>query len=258
MMTPVDAEADRPEFTIFWQPGCSSCLKAKDFLEEHGFSYESVNVLDRPDAMKEIEAAGLRSIPVVRRGSQYIYAQSVDDIAELLGVSSPRVRLTQSDLLARWNDILEAGESIVMQFSEDVLRRRVIAARPGTVADLSAHAFQVVESFLRQVEDDSIDARAIYLAVREDIESRRDLLSYIRATREQYRSFMHRASERALPSRLRTHYGDQPVRVVLERGVWHSAQHVRQLDVVSAGMGAELSVDQHLLEGLPMPKRLWG
>ena len=45
------ATADTPEnreqpLKVYWQPGCSSCLKTKEFLLEHGIPFESVNVLD--------------------------------------------------------------------------------------------------------------------------------------------------------------------------------------------------------------------
>jgi glutaredoxin len=190
---------------VFWQPGCSSCTKAKEFVAELGFEFESVNVLDDPAAMKEIEAAGLRSIPAVRRGTRYIYAQSLDDIAELLGVFIDQVRMTQSELMTRWDNLLGAGKSIVLSFDEEVLRRRVVRERSGTVAELGAHVYRIVESFIRQVEDDSIDARAIYLARRQDIESRRDLQSYIELIRKQYRVSMTTAAGLTLPRRLRAH-----------------------------------------------------
>ena len=29
---------------VYWQPGCSSCLKAKEFLIEHGIEFQSINL----------------------------------------------------------------------------------------------------------------------------------------------------------------------------------------------------------------------
>lgn len=29
---------------VFWQPGCSSCLKAKEFLARHGVDFESIKL----------------------------------------------------------------------------------------------------------------------------------------------------------------------------------------------------------------------
>jgi hypothetical protein len=33
---------------VYWQPGCSSCLRAKAFLAEHGIPFVSMNVLADP------------------------------------------------------------------------------------------------------------------------------------------------------------------------------------------------------------------
>ncbi|MCJ7838169.1 MAG: NrdH-redoxin, partial [Burkholderiales bacterium] len=29
---------------MFWQPGCTSCLRTKEFLTRQGVDYESINV----------------------------------------------------------------------------------------------------------------------------------------------------------------------------------------------------------------------
>jgi arsenate reductase-like glutaredoxin family protein len=34
--------------TVYWQPGCTSCLKTKEFLRSHGVVFESVNVREDP------------------------------------------------------------------------------------------------------------------------------------------------------------------------------------------------------------------
>ena len=57
---------------VYWQPGCSSCLKTKEFLLEHGVTFESINVLEDPDGFKELEILGLRLVPIVARGSDWV------------------------------------------------------------------------------------------------------------------------------------------------------------------------------------------
>ena len=42
------------DFKVYWQPGCSSCLRAKEFLATRGIAYESINVRARPEAMEEL------------------------------------------------------------------------------------------------------------------------------------------------------------------------------------------------------------
>jgi hypothetical protein len=56
-----------------------------------------------------------------------------------------------------------------------------------------------------------------------------------------------------------TYYGPQTAHALLERTVWHAAQHVRQLQALLDGMGvapgARLSAAD--LEGLPLPDAVW-
>lgn len=250
--------ADRAEISIYWIPGCSSCIKVKEFVTDHGLEFESLNVLEHPEAMEEVTAAGLRGVPAVRHGTRFAYAQSLDDVAELLGVKNGHTKLPVDVLLRRWDEVLEKTKGIVAAFDEEILQRRVIPQRERKIRELSVHTFQVAESFLRQVEDDTIDARAIYLDPRTDIKAKDDVLSYIDAIRDEYRDTFIVATSNRLPTHLNTHYGQQPFAQVLERGVWHTAQHARQLDFVAAGIGFELQIPQELYSGLPLPKRLWG
>lgn len=247
----------RPEISVYWQPGCSSCLKAKEFITEQGLEFESVNVLENAEGMAEVMAAGLRSIPVVRKGDRFIYAQSLDDIATLLGTKHKHIKLANDVLARRWDDVLQKTKDITGSFDQTILDRQVIPGRPRVVSELCAHVFQIAESFLRQVEDDSIDARAIYIRRQEGTESRAGLLAYIEKIHAEYRDWVKQGGVGKLPEQLRTHYGIQPVAQVLERGVWHSTQHARQLDFVAAGIGGELVIPAGLYDGLPLPKRLW-
>ena len=54
--------------TVFWQPGCTSCLRTKEFLRTHGIEFESVNVRDDQQAMARLAGLGARSVPLVARG----------------------------------------------------------------------------------------------------------------------------------------------------------------------------------------------
>ncbi len=63
-----------PEASVikaYWQPGCTSCLRMKEFLTKHGVSFVSVNVLEDKDAFAELASLGIRSVPIVRRGKDW-------------------------------------------------------------------------------------------------------------------------------------------------------------------------------------------
>ena len=91
--------------------------------------------------MEEIIAAGLRSIPVVRRGNKYIYAQSLDDVAELLEISRDHTRLSNEQLLKRWDAVLDKATVIISAFTEEQVQRCAIIGRDRSAKDLSSHVF---------------------------------------------------------------------------------------------------------------------
>ena len=58
---------------------------------------------------------------------------------------------------------------------------------------------------------------------------------------------------------MQTYYGEQPTHEVLERTVWHSTQHVRQIMSLLEQEG--ITVDQPLgdvaFKDLPLPRPVW-
>src|SRR6266853_681973 len=60
---------------VFWQPGCTSCLRTKEFLTKSGVDYESINVHGNPAGMEELRKLGARSAPTVARAHPLVFAQ---------------------------------------------------------------------------------------------------------------------------------------------------------------------------------------
>jgi glutaredoxin len=247
----------RPEVSVYWKPGCSSCLKVKEFVEDQGIPFESVDVSVSTEAMDEIFAAGLRSIPAVRRGTAFAYAQSLDDVAKLLGVERRHTSLSFSDLFARWDIVLGKTRAILEKFDDAQLNERVIPIRDRSVKHLAVHIFQIPEAFIKQVDEGFTAVRDIQGFVDPSIVTRADLLAFAEGRQSKLQAW---TTEKAntLPPRLATYYGDQPASQVLERAVWHCTQHARQLDIIAAGrLGAEFEISPETYAGLPLPKRLW-
>src|SRR5262249_48332587 len=51
----------------YWQPGCTSCLRMKEFLTKHGVPFVSINVLEDKQGFAELAELGIRTVPIVRR-----------------------------------------------------------------------------------------------------------------------------------------------------------------------------------------------
>ena len=248
-----EVEAARPDISVYWVPSCSSCIKAKEFVASLGEPFESLNVLEHPEALAELAAAGIRGAPAVRKGDRITYAQSLDDLAAFLGVTRVAQRLPRGVLVARWHALQDKAREVTASFPEKELEGHELAGPHANVLELAEHAFQVVESFLRLIEDDRIDARAIYLCPDKSIRSMAALLNYIDRVRAEYANWLNGGGPSSIQIRLNTHYGNQPADVVVERYVWHMAQHARQLD----HLAGTSRIPTALYEGLPLPEGLW-
>ena len=252
-----EAQVPRPDISVYWVPGCSSCIKAKEFVASLGEPFESLNILEHPAALAEVAAAGIRGAPAVRKGDRIVYAQSLDDLAAFFGVTRVERRLPRSVLITRWDALQDKGREIINSFPEEELEGRKLVGPHANVLELAEHAYQIVESFLRLIEDDTIDARAIYLTPDRSIRSRAALLSYADRMCANYDEWINSGGPSSIPTRLNTHYGNQPADIVLERYVWHAAQHLRQLDHLAAGENRALLIPAALYDGLPLPTALW-
>jgi glutaredoxin len=102
--------ADR--LTVYWQPGCTSCLRTREFLRERGIGFESVNVREDPLAMTRLAELGVRTVPVVARGSSFVLAQDLDEVARFVGVAVERDRLPVEVLAARLPRLLDCSAAI--------------------------------------------------------------------------------------------------------------------------------------------------
>jgi len=84
---------DSQALRVYWRPGCSSCVKVKEFLSQLGVDYQSINVSATPEAMDELREMGVRTVPVVARGREYVFAQALEDVSRFLGKDVQMKRL---------------------------------------------------------------------------------------------------------------------------------------------------------------------
>jgi glutaredoxin len=245
---------------VYWRPGCSSCVRVKEFLSGLGVDYESVNVSARPEAMDELRALGVRTVPVVARGSQFVFAQELADVSRFIGRQVEFRRLPAPALVDKWLRVLEASQRHVAQLPPERLAARATPGRDRSIRDLAYHVFQVAEAFLEAVEHGKEDLTAIYnapppVAVR----TSSDIQAYGAGVTARLRRWWAGVEDRSLAGSLKTYYGAQPLHHVLERSTWHSAQHARQIIAVLEGFGIQpdgpLTAQDYA--GLPLPAGLW-
>ena len=71
----------------YWQPGCTSCLRMKEFLTKHGVHFVSINVLEDNAGFAELATLGIRSVPIVRRGKDWANGQVLREVARVAGIA---------------------------------------------------------------------------------------------------------------------------------------------------------------------------
>src|SRR5258708_33465682 len=114
---------------VYWRPGCSSCVRIKEFLTGLGVKYESINVSATPRAMEDLLEMGVRTVPVVARGKEYVFAQELADVSEFIGREVGFKRLPAPALTEKWLNVLESPHRHVVQPPSERLRPRAAPGR---------------------------------------------------------------------------------------------------------------------------------
>jgi len=107
---------------VFWQPGCTSCLRTKEFLTSNGVDYESINVHGSPYGMEELRKLGARSVPIVARGDKFVFAQTLTDVIRFLDLKVKlQERLSPEELMGKLEIVLPAAARFVRQIPAEWL-----------------------------------------------------------------------------------------------------------------------------------------
>lgn len=244
---------------VFWQPGCSSCLRTKEFLTKQGIEYESINVLDDPQALAELRRLGARGLPVVSLGDRFTLCQSFGDVLAFLDL---KVRLSDplppAQLFDKLDLILTAAARYTRQFPEAQLRE-TFRNRNRTKGATAFHIFRVVEMGI-----DAAEGKGLHVEGFRDVPpadwTGRDIADWGIKVRDRALAWWQAQADRELKYTIQTYYGRRALHDVLDRTTWHAAQHTRQLILMleSGGTQADRPLTAEDLRGLPVPDEVWG
>jgi glutaredoxin len=251
--------ADLP-LRVYWRQGCSSCVKVKEYLTGLGVDYESIDVGLRPQAMEELRAMGVRTVPVVARGSDYVFAQALEDVSRFVGREFRPERLPPSVLMHKWLRVLAAAQRQAVQFPRERLAERATPGRDRSIRDLACHVYQIPEAFLAAVQDGDPDLATRYNAPPPaGVESGEQIRAFGQKMEKRLAAWWASLPDKSCRQTVATYYGERPLHELLERSAWHSAQHARQLIAVLEGFGiaADGPLSAQDYAGLPLPAGLW-
>jgi glutaredoxin len=256
------ATATDDNIRVYWMTGCTSCLRTKEFLTRHNIPFLSRNVLEDSDAYAELERFGLRQVPIVTRGEEWVNGQVLGDVARIAGIPWGGSRiLPVAELRRRLEIVLDAGARFLAQLPEETLAEN-LPDRPRSYADLAYHVFNIADAFLEHEEQGIPLTFDSYNRIPDPGPG---VKQRIQAYAEEIRAripawFEGPGRTRDWKARADVYYGEQTMHEFLERTTWHSCQHTRQLEWVleRKGIAPDGKLDKALFEGLPMPVEIWG
>jgi glutaredoxin len=244
---------------LFWIPGCSSCMRMKEFVTAQGISFESINVAEHPERAEKLRGLGLFT-PAVCVGGRCVSGTGLDAVAALFGVSYDRIAsLPPADLKTRYDAILDAACRYIVQLGDDGLAT-TLPDRDRPMLEVASQTVSVIRGFLAAYHDGFHDRQFAKLA--DNVRTVDDLIVRAAETRDLLHDWWDRDGfddplDRVIDT---PWWGHRTLLEVMEREVWHSAQHTRQLMMAVQVLGIE--VDGPLtaadLDGLPIPSGIHG
>jgi glutaredoxin len=243
---------------VFWQPGCSSCLRTKEFLTKQGIDFESINVHGNPEGMAQLTALGARSVPVVSLGNQYTLCQSFGDVVKFLDLKTKLMDpLSPQQLVDKIDLVLTSAARYVRQFPPAALHE-VFRNRNRTPAGTAFHVFRLSEMGMQAAQQIPLTFEGFNEVPPPDWDANR-IAEFGLDVRACIRDWWSKEPDRTLSYLVPTYYGQRTCHDVIERTGWHGAQHTRQLMLMleSHGVSPDRPLNAEDLAGLPVPDEVW-
>jgi glutaredoxin len=256
------------EIRVYWKPGCSNCVRLKEYVSKRGFEFTPVNVMAEPEGFEGLHRLGLTGLPVLTRGDRYAYGLDLAMIDDILGIRSDRDALPADELLRRATSVVDAA----VRFGRQVPKERANDPLPGrpqrTYGMLANHIVGhlrrlvlVTESPTKDWSDPEEYAQAGYQSGTEDIVEPDLTIEDVaeRARDLSERALAWGARKEDTSQEVEAFYGTVPLYQIVESNTYSIVQHTRQLQAVVTFLGYEPdgSIGEAEYRGLNLPKALW-
>ena len=213
-----------------------------------------VDVLNDPGGREKLLALGVRNVPVVAKGENYVFGQNLEDVAEFIGLQGTGHKpLPPDQLIKKWVLVLRALQRYVRQMPTERINENVIENRQRSIRLLAHHAFRIAEAYLETV----IDGKE-YAVQHANVPPKdgthltgKEIADYGEGVIERLQKWWDQVPDKSLSIKIKTYYG--------MRRVPGGAQHARQLIHVLERFGIEPDgrLTPQDLAGLPLPERLF-
>ena len=213
-----------------------------------------------PEGRAELQRLGARSLPVLSRGDEFVFAQNIAQVVAFLKLDEKTGPvLSPAQLVGRMRRFIDAALVLVPLMPDDKLAA-LTPNRPRSYARLAHHMFRICEAFT-EVAAGAFFSAALPGEVKhpEEMASTAALTEYGRRVRQKVEAWWATTPDQSAQQVVETYYGPQKLHEVLERATWHIGQHTRQwmmlLDIAEIKFARPLA-DPDFAD-LPMPKQVW-
>jgi hypothetical protein len=216
-------------------------------------------VLEDAAGLDELRRLGARSVPVLSRGDDYVFAQNIGHVVKFLGLNEATgPALSPAELIARLDVFLAAATRMVAQMPDDRLATEV-PNRPRSYRVLGHHIFRIPETFLEVANGATLLYESLTAPPPADMQRSADIVAYGTDVRQRLADWWTAKADRSGRETVQTYYGPQLLHEYLERTTWHCGQHVRQWNMLLglAGITADRPPAEADFAGLPMPSQVW-
>lgn len=210
--------------------------------------------------MAALRALGARGLPVVARDGRFVYAQVISDVIQFLGLNeSGGPALAPPALAARADVVLSTAARLVRQLPDPALAN-VLPNRPRSWRVLAHHVFQIPVAFLEMEEKGTrLEQEVMNAGPPEEMLSAASIAAFGDSVRRRFAGWWARSAGADFEQRVDTYFGGTTRHEMLERTVWHSAQHVRQIAALleSIGVAPDRPLGAAEIRDLPLTDRIW-
>lgn len=207
-----------------------------------------------------MRALGARSVPVVARDGRFVYAQVISEVIEFLGLGEAGGPVLAPAALAERADVVFGTAARLARQLPDSALENVLPNRPRSWRVLAHHVFQIPVAFLEMEEKGTrLEYEVMTAAPPDDMLTSASIADFGEAVRERFARWWARVAGEAFAQPVETYFGGTSRHEMLERTVWHSAQHVRQLAALleSIGIDPDRPLGAAEIRDLPLTDRIW-
>ncbi len=212
-----------------------------------------------PDGAEELRRLGARSVPVLSRGDDWIFAQNIGHVVKFLGLNEATGPvLSPTRLMERMDLFVGTAIRIVPQMPDALLSQEV-PGRPRSYLALGHHLFRIPESMQEVAAGAMLTNGMLTDGPPADMTTSAALGAYGQRVLTAMNAWWDAKPDKSGRETVQTYYGPQLLHELQERMTWHCGQHVRQWFMLleMAGIQPVVALDATAFAGLPMPSGVW-